>query len=93
MDMSSTKTQADRIGELDAMMAPMQAERDQLAAIIKSAGPGTYEGLLWTAVVSASERESVDWKAVAGKLQPSRQLVTAHTKTTPVVVLKIRGTK
>lgn len=82
---------ADRIGALDAAMKPLEREREQLAAALKALGAGKYTGELWNATVSESIRTSVDWKAVAAKLQPSRQLVTAHTSETPVTALKITG--
>lgn len=82
---------ADRIGELDAIIKPLEAERAKLAASLKAAGAGRYTGQLWNCTVVESERTTVDWKAVAEKLQPSRQLVTAHTSTTPVITLRVTG--
>jgi len=82
---------ADRIGELDAMMKPLEAERDRLAALLKAEGTGRYTGTLWNCTVSESTRVSVDWKAIAAKLNPSRQLVTAHTSETPVIQLRVTG--
>ncbi len=84
---------ADRIGELDAAMAPLNKERDALAAMLKEMGAGRYTGALWNATVSESVVKSVDWKAVAAKLAPSRQLVTAHTRQSPRTTLKITGVK
>jgi hypothetical protein len=84
---------ADMIGELDATLAPLQKERDALAAQLKLAGAGRYTGTLWNATVVDSIVESVDWKAVAAKLNPSRQLVTAHTRQSPRTTLKITGVK
>lgn len=82
---------ADAIGQLDAAIGPLQKERDRLAAHLKSAGAGRYTGCLWNATVTESTRTSIDWRAVAEKLGPSRQLVTAHTTTTPVVALRVTG--
>jgi len=87
----ATAAIADRIGELDAMIGPLQKERDRLAAALKANGPGRYTGGLWNATVTESVRTSIDWRTIAEKLGPSRQLVTAHTSTTPVVALRITG--
>jgi len=90
--MNETLTEiADRIGELDAIIKPLEAERAKLAAGLKAAGAGRYTGQLWSCTVVESTRTSVDWKAIAEKLQPSRQLVTAHTSTIPAVSLRVTG--
>lgn len=82
---------ADRIGELDAITKPLLAERERLAAQLKALGAGRYTGELWNCTVVEGTRTTVDWKAIAEKLAPSRQLVTAHTSTTPVVSLRVTG--
>lgn len=82
---------ADRIGELDAITKPLLAERERLAAQLKALGAGRYTGDLWNCTVVESTRTSVDWEAVAAKFDPSRQLVTAHTSTTPVITLRVTG--
>ena len=84
---------ADKIGELDAMIAPLAKQREQLAAQLKLAGAGRYTGQLWNATISESVVTKVDWESVAAKLNPSRQLVTAHTSQSPRVTLKITGVK
>jgi len=84
---------ADRIGELDAMMKPMSDERAALAAQLKELGAGRYAGQLWSCTVSESTRTSVDWKTIAERLNPSRQLVVAHTSQSPIVTLKVTGVK
>jgi hypothetical protein len=84
---------ADRIGELDAMMKPLNDERAALAAQLKELGAGKYAGQLWSCTVSESTRTSVDWKTIAERLNPSRQLVVAHTSQSPVVTLKVTGVK
>lgn len=84
---------ADRIGELDAMMKPLNDERAALAAQLKELGSGRYAGQLWSCTVSESTRTSVDWKTIAERLNPSRQLVVAHTSTSLVTALKVTGVK
>lgn len=79
----------DKIGALDAQIAALKVERDALAESLKNAGAGTYEGVVFDAVVSDVERSVVDWKAIAKKLEPSRQLVAAHTSVSSYVRLQL----
>lgn len=81
----------DRIGEIDAITGPLLKEREKLAAALKAIGPGRYTGELWSATVAESVRTTVDWKTIAARFEPSRQLITAHTSETPVVTLRVNG--
>ncbi|MBK8168247.1 MAG: hypothetical protein IPK64_20050 [bacterium] len=87
----TTTAIADRIGELDAIIKPLAKEREALAAGLKARGAGRYAGDLWSCTVVEAERTTTDWRAVAERLGPSRQLITAHTTTTPVVTLRVTG--
>ena len=91
IDTTQSAAIADRIGELDAITRPLLAKRERLAAQLKALGAGRYTGDLWNCTVVESTRTTVDWEAVAKKFDPSRQLVTAHTSTTPVVSLRVTG--
>lgn len=42
----------DRLGELKAMMADLQAEYDAIAESLRAQGAGTHEGRLFKAIVS-----------------------------------------
>lgn len=84
-----TMADVDKLGELRAAMAVLKAEADALELKLKKAGGGVYAGQLFDANVIVANRETVDWKAVAAKLNPNRQLVTAHTKHAVVVTLKV----
>ena len=77
----------DRLGELRAEIKALQDEAKGIERWLKSEAtslrlesPATFDGSLFTATVSTSERVTVDWKAVAAKLSPSHQLKSAHTK-------------
>lgn len=73
---------ADRLGQIKAQIATLKAEEAALSSELKDFGAGQYEGLFFRAVVSEqAETTKVDWEAVAAKLNPSRQLIQAHTKT------------
>ncbi|MBM4386063.1 MAG: hypothetical protein FJ091_22210 [Deltaproteobacteria bacterium] len=83
----------DELGALKAQIAELTAQAKMIEAGLKAAGPGRIEGVLYDANVFTQERTLVDWKAVAEKLQPSRQLVTAHTSTVEVIVIKVTARK
>ena len=80
---------ADRLGQLRAEIAALQSEAKVIEASFKSEGPGVFEGHTFVATVVEAERTTVDWKAVAAKLEPSHQLVTAHTKVQTVTSLRV----
>lgn len=73
---------ADRLGQIKAQIADLKVEQDNLEAELKEMGAGSYEGMFFRAVVvDCAGSTKVDWKAVAQKLSPSRQLIQAHTST------------
>lgn len=81
----------DEIGLLKAQIAPLEAKLKAAQAKLKEHGDGRYEGTLWAATVSTSERESLDLDAVREKL--SRQFIAAHTRTSEVVTVKVTARK
>ena len=82
---------ADRLGELQAQIAALKAEAKIIEDQFKAQGAGQFEGHSFVATVVEADRNTVDWKKVAAKLNPSTQLVTAHTKVTHVVSLRVTG--
>jgi len=81
----------DAIGALKAQIAPLEAKLKALQAQLKAVGDGRYEGLLYDATVFTSERSSLDLDAVREKL--SVQFITAHTKVSEVVTVKVTAKK
>jgi len=76
------KRKADRLGLLHAVIAQSQTEVADLRAELEAAGLKEIEGDLYrVAFANCKGSTKVNWKAVAAKLQPSRQLVAAHTST------------
>jgi hypothetical protein len=72
----------DELGQLQDQAAALAAQIDTLKTTIKALGAGRYLGSRWQSVVTAeSESDKVNWEAVAMHFSPSRQLLTAHTKT------------
>jgi hypothetical protein len=76
------KRKADRLGLLHAVIAQSQTEVADLRAELEAAGLKEIEGDLYrVAFANCKGSTKVNWKAIAAKLQPSRQLVKAHTST------------
>ena len=71
----------DELGQLQDQAAALAAQIDTLKTTIKAQGAGRYLGSRWQSLVTAeSESDKVNWEAVAKYMQPSHQLITAHTK-------------
>jgi hypothetical protein len=81
----------DQLGALDATVKALTKQADTLKAQIKLHGPDRYIGSEFSALVFESEGRTVtDWRAIAEKFEPSRQLITAHTVTgEPVRSIKL----
>lgn len=69
----------DALGVASARKAEAEKAHKRLRDMLADKGEGAYEGDLFRATVSIADREKIDWQAIAEKLEPSRQLVTAHT--------------
>lgn len=79
---------ADELGVLRAEIAELQAREHDLKAAVVAAGE-RVEGELFDALPVFSEKDQIDWKSVAQKLNPSRQLVQAHTKHSVSVSVRV----
>lgn len=95
--MSKVQSQVDRLGYLKAQIADLEKEakalQSEVLESLVAAGESSADGALFRAVLVRSEGKSVDWKAIAQKLEPSRQLVQAYTKATFKQFVKINARK
>ena len=91
MRLTSYAVAVDMLGHLNAQIADLSAQAEFLKKELKAAGEGAYEGALFRATVSMSERETLDMKAVREKLTP--QFIRAHTNVTQVVTVRVAGKK
>lgn len=82
----------DKLGELRAAQAEIKKEADKIEEALKTS-VGNKEGTLFDAVVFDSDRETVDWKAIANKVGYSVQLKTANTKKSVTRTLKVTAKK
>lgn len=80
----------DELAELKAKIAPLQERADALVAQLKSTGLERIDGTLHTAVISLSERETVDIKAL--KLEHP-ELVAPYLRRSLVETLKMTARK
>jgi len=72
----------DRLGQLAAEAAAIKKESDRLRADLEAAGLDTIAGNMYRANFSQVKGATrVDWKTIAAKFKPSRQLIAAHTTT------------
>jgi hypothetical protein len=70
----------DEAGAIDHEIKSLEKKLSSIKATLKAQGAGRYNGSHFEALVYSSEGKlSIDWKAIAEKLNPSRQLITAHT--------------
>lgn len=72
----------DRLGVLAAQAEAIKTEAARLRAELENAGLATIAGTMYRASFSQVKGSTrIDWQAVAAKLNPSRQLIAAHTST------------
>lgn len=85
MDTNSTNVLGgvvDRLGEIAAQISTLKTEEKALKAELAASGVIHHEGQEYRAAVSLiSGKVNIDWRAVAERFQPSRQLVRAYTST------------
>ena len=72
----------DRLGQLAADAAAIKLEADRLRTELEDAGLSEIHGTSYRANFAACKGKTLtDWKTIAAKLKPSRQLIAAHTST------------
>jgi hypothetical protein len=89
--MSNLTSTIDALGHLKAQIADLQRQEKELREVLVENGPGAYEGDLFRATVSESERETLDMAAVREKLSP--QFIQAHTRVTEVTMVRVVARK
>lgn len=80
---------ADALLTLKAAIADLEAKAAIERARLIAMGQGAHEGDLARASVSTADRETIDWKAIAAKFSPSRQLVAAYTESKEVTTVRV----
>lgn len=80
----------DRLAELKASIAPLQAEEENIKNLLKGTGRERIDGTGHTAVVSLSEREIVDTRALRAD---HPKLVEPYLNRSLVTMLKLTARK
>lgn len=93
MSYSTLPSLADELGRIRADLKSLKDRESAIKNQILALGVDRLDGALFGATVVEQFREQTDWKAIAAKFSPSRQLVTAYTKTARVVSVKTTGLK
>ena len=71
---------ADRLGQIKAQLADLKKEEGKLKQELIDSGLAVVEGSFYRVAVTESDgKVLVDWKSIAEKFNPSRQLVKANT--------------
>lgn len=82
---------ADELGFVRAQIADLKDREQDIRETFIEAGVTAMEGETFRAVVVESLRTTVNWKEVAAKMEPSRQLVRAHTTEKEVTSIRVNA--
>ncbi len=80
---------ADELGSIRAQQADLKDREREIRNTLIESGIEVLEDDIFRALVVQSLRTTIDWKAVAAKLKPSRQLVTSHTSDKEVISIRV----
>ena len=87
----TTTNKVDQLGMLLATIDDLTKQAELLKNEIKNEGEGHYDGELFRACVTLSQRNTVDHKAVYKDLGVSPDLLAKYSKPTAVITLKVTG--
>ena len=91
--LNTTAADIDTLGAILANIATLEARAEEIKKALKErasmSGEKHFDGEIFRATYSESNRSSVDWKAIAAKLAIPADLIAAHTKTTAVYTVKV----
>ena len=79
---------ADELGTVRAKKADLENREKAIRKILIDSGVKILEDKLFRANLVETMREYIDWETIAERLEPSRQLVKAHTSHKPVISIR-----
>ena len=79
----------DELGVLLAQIAQLTEQADIIKTSLKSTKYKDVYGEFFKAAIISQQRTVVDWQAIAQYLNPSHQLLSAHTSQKTVVSVKV----
>ena len=83
----------DQLGAVKAQQAAAKRIADGLIKQLKDAGVTEQDGAIFRATISTHDVESIDWEAIAKKLNPSRQLIAGNTSKAERTTVKVVARK
>jgi len=69
----------DQLGEVKAKVAHFKKIEAALVKQLADSGLTEIDGSVFRATVSVADVKKIDWKTIAEKLEPSRQLIVGNT--------------
>jgi len=88
--MARRKNIVDELAEIRAHIKALKVDEKALAVRCEDKlGLGTHEGDKAVATVYESERNTVNWRAIAEKLKASAALIRKNTKTSTTTIVRI----
>jgi hypothetical protein len=79
---------ADELGLVKARIAALESEEAQIRQALVDSGQEVIEGELYRVTVSTGDVARVDYKGIVEKLEPSTQMLTAHTSHAERTIVK-----
>jgi len=86
---SSLMKDLDRLGCIQAQIAELNEQAEVIKNAFKNAGEGKYEGDLYKASVSMSQRDVVDYKTLLADLKVSPEVVAKYTKQSVSIAIRV----
>lgn len=95
MDANQLAQCIDELAAIRAEIAELRLREETRRDFLIAAGVTEADGTLHRATVSTAYPVRVDWQTIAQKLEPSRQLIAAHTSraTDPVYTVRVTARK
>ena len=82
----------DTLANIRAQLADLKSREKTYKAALIAAEVRAADGTLHRATVSETYRTAIDWQTIARKLEPSPQLIRAHTTTATEPTYTVRVT-
>jgi hypothetical protein len=85
----------DELASIRAQIAELKAQEETRRLFLIMSGHAAIDGELHRATISTTYKVTIDWKTIAERLNPSTQLITAHTHKAdePTHTLRLSGRK
>jgi hypothetical protein len=81
----------DQLAQIRAQIADLKCAEESFKAMLIASGHKAIDGTAHRATITNVPRTVTDWRAVADRLNPSPQLIRAHTTTGAAPTIRISG--